>query len=58
MKILYDYILRKETGNENAYIDMIVLNNKFSVAVFDKFELFMGYFIGFFFNYYLCYSTL
>ena len=48
MKILYDYILRKETGNENAYIDMIVLNNKFSVAVFDKFELFMGYFIGFF----------
>ena len=48
MKLIYDYILRKETGNNDAYIDMIVLNNKFSLAVFDKFDFFMGFIMGFF----------
>ena len=27
---------------------MIVLNNKFSLAVFDKFDFFMGFMMGFF----------
>ena len=48
MKLIYDYILQKETGNKYAKIDMIVLNQKFNYVVKDKFEYFMGFMLGFF----------
>ena len=48
MKKIYDYILYKETGVDDASIDMVVLSLPFSLFIRDKFEKFMGYMLGFF----------
>ena len=48
MKLIYDFILQKETNNEYAKIDMLIINQKFNLVIKDKFEYFMGYMLGFF----------
>ena len=48
MKLIYDYILVEETGNNKAKIDMIVMSKMYNIYINDKFNFFMGYMLGFF----------
>ncbi len=48
MKLIYDYILVEETGNDNAKIDMIVMSKMYNIFIQDKFNFVMGYMLGFF----------
>ena len=48
LKIITDYILRKETGKSDAYIDFGMMANKYKYYREDPFGMFVGYIVPFF----------
>ena len=48
MKIIYDYILQKETGNTNAQVNYGVMPMKYTTYLEDTFGRFIGFILPFF----------
>ena len=48
LKIITDYILKKETGNNDAYINFGMMANKYEYYREDPFGMFVGYIVPFF----------